>query len=150
MKTVTMRFHLDLSTLVRILTLTVLTALAIGAAGLAQAACQDCGSVTDIRTVTHEGQASGLGAIAGGVAGAVVGNQFGKGSGNTAMTIVGAGGGAFAGHQVEKSMKKKTEWQVFVKFDNGEQRTFNYAAQPEVRKGDRIKLRDGKLLLLAN
>lgn len=38
------------------------------------------------------------GAIVGGLAGAIIGNQFGKGSGKTAMTGLGAIGGAMAGN----------------------------------------------------
>ena len=38
-----------------------------------------------------------IGTIAGGVAGGVVGNQFGGGNGKTALTVLGAVGGALAG-----------------------------------------------------
>lgn len=40
------------------------------------------------------------GTVAGGVAGAVVGNQFGDGRGRTLMTGVGAAGGALAGKEL--------------------------------------------------
>lgn len=114
------------------------------------AACTDCGTVSSIRTVHKGGEGSGAGAVMGGVAGALVGNQFGKGGDRTAMTVVGAGGGAYAGHQVEKSMNKKTEWLVQVKMDAGPQKTITYHTAPPVETGDRVKLRNGKLLLLAD
>lgn len=114
------------------------------------AACRDCGVVTQVNTVQREGKASGTGAVVGGVAGALIGNQFGKGNGKTAMTVIGAGGGAYAGHQAEKSMKKKTEWRVVVKMDNGEQKTLTYGSEPAIQQGDRVKLRNGKLALIAD
>lgn len=40
------------------------------------------------------------GTVAGGVVGAVVGNQFGGGTGRTVLTGVGAAGGALAGHEL--------------------------------------------------
>lgn len=48
-------------------------------------------------------QANLVGAAIGGMAGGVVGNQFGKGNGKTAMTLLGAVGGALAGSQVHKT-----------------------------------------------
>ena len=45
--------------------------------------------------------------MAGGVLGGVLGHQIGSGRGNTAATIVGAGAGAYAGHEVEKNKKKQ-------------------------------------------
>lgn len=129
--------------------LAAMAALGLAAAVPAHAACTDCGTVTAINKVEQEGEGTGLGAVAGGVAGAVVGNQFGKGGGNTAMTIIGAGGGAYAGHQVEKHMKKKTVWKVRIKLDKGsEEKTYSFGSEPNLRKGDRVKLRDGKPVLV--
>jgi hypothetical protein len=65
-----------------------------------QAACKDCGTVTDVKTVKQKGEGSGLGAVAGGVVGGVLGHQVGSGRGNTAATVVGAGAGAYAGHEI--------------------------------------------------
>ena len=59
-------------------------------------ACASCGTVESIRAMEIKGNATGVGAVAGGVTGAVVGNQLGRGNGNTAMTTLGAAGGALA------------------------------------------------------
>ena len=75
---------------------------AIALAPDAEAKCDNCGTVTDVKTITKEGEGSGVGAVAGGVLGGVLGHQVGSGRGNTAATIVGAGAGAYAGNQVEK------------------------------------------------
>lgn len=118
--------------------------------GAASAACTDCGVVADVRLVEREGKASGVGAVAGGVGGALIGNQFGKGGGRTAMTVAGAAGGAYAGHQVEKSVKKTKAWEVAVEMDDGKKRNFSYKAEPAFRKGDKVRVRDGRLALVAN
>ncbi|MCE7878668.1 MAG: hypothetical protein DYH14_15390, partial [Betaproteobacteria bacterium PRO3] len=59
--------------ILRSCTLLSLAALALGAPLAAAAAtCADCGVVTSLRYVEEKGQASGVGAVAGGVVGGVV------------------------------------------------------------------------------
>jgi hypothetical protein len=84
--------------------------------------------------------------------GGVIGHQIGGGTGKTLATIAGAGGGAYAGHQIEKSAKKKSYWSVTIKMDGGQTRSFTYSAQPTVKEGERVKLVDGgkRLALVAN
>ena len=120
-------------------------------AAQANAICTDCGVVQSVRYVEEKGEGSGLGAVAGGVVGGVIGHQIGGGTGKTLATIAGAGGGAYAGHQVEKSAKKKAYWSVTLKMDGGQTRTFTYSAQPTVKEGERVKLVDGgkRLALVA-
>jgi outer membrane lipoprotein SlyB len=110
-----------------------------------QAACKECGTVTDVRTVKKEGEGSGVGAVLGGVAGGVLGHQVGSGRGNTAATVVGAGAGAYAGHQIEKNQKSSTSHQVVVKMEDGRTRTFSYANATSYRVGDKVKVVDNKL-----
>ena len=112
----------------------------------AMAACDNCGTVTDMKTVQIKGEGSGAGAVVGGVLGGVLGHQVGSGRGNTAATIVGAGAGAYAGHQVEKNAKTKTQYQVIVKMENGTSRTFTYSAATAYKVGDKIKVVDNKLV----
>jgi outer membrane lipoprotein SlyB len=111
----------------------------------AQAKCDTCGTVTDVKTVKKEGEGSGVGAVAGGVLGGVVGHQIGSGRGNTAATIIGAGAGAYAGNKVEKSQKSTTTYQVIVKMEDGKSRTFNFSKETSYRIGDKVKIVDGKL-----
>ena len=124
------------------------TAIMIGAIALAPDAhgkCDNCGTVTDVKTVKKEGEGSGLGAVAGGVLGGVLGHQIGSGRGNTAATVVGAGAGAYAGHQVEKNQKASTTYDVVVKMEDGKSRTFSFTKETSYRVGDKIKVVDGKL-----
>jgi outer membrane lipoprotein SlyB len=118
---------------------------AVALAPSALAACPECGTVTDVKTVKKEGEGSGVGAVAGGVLGGVIGHQIGSGRGNTAATIVGAGAGAYAGHQVEKNQKTSTSYQVVVKLEDGKSRTFNFSKETSYRVGDKIKVVEGKL-----
>lgn len=109
----------------------------------AKAVCADCATVTAVTPVEREGQGSGVGAVAGGVLGALVGNQFGQGQGKDVATIVGAVGGGFAGNQVEKKMKKVTSYQVDLRMDDGSRRTLELATPVGV--GERVRL-DGDTL----
>lgn len=110
---------------------------------VAKAKCIDCGQVTEVREVKVEGEGGALGAVAGGLAGGLLGNQVGKGTGKTVATVAGAGGGAFAGYQVEKKLKEKTEYQVSVRLDNGETRQVGYAEKPAFQVSDRVRFENG-------
>lgn len=110
--------------------------------------CHDCGTVENVQEVTVKGQGTGLGAVAGGVLGGVLGHQVGRGSGKDLMTIAGAVGGAFAGHQVEKNVRAEKEYQVTVRFDDGNTRTFTQKSTTGWRNGDRVRLDNGSLRLM--
>ena len=114
-------------------------------AQVAAAACAQCGVIEAIRTVEVKGQASGLGAVGGGVAGAVVGSQFGSGNGRTALGVLGAAGGAYAGHEIEKNLKKTTSWRVTVRMDDGTTRSLNQPTQPAFGVGEKVKVINGSL-----
>ena len=122
-------------------------ALAAPAASIeAWAACSNCGTVVDLRTVEVQGEATGGGAVVGGVLGGVIGHQIGSGRGNTAATVLGAAGGAYAGHQVEKNRKKDVKHQVVVKMEAGNERLFNFSQPTSYRVGDKVKIVDKKLV----
>ena len=80
-----------------------LAALALAAlpATRSLAACVDCGSVFDVRTVTVKGDSSGAGAVLGGIAGGVLGHQVGSGRGNDVATAAGAIGGGVIGNRID-------------------------------------------------
>ena len=123
------------------------TALLLGmSAPAALAACKDCGTVTDVKTIKQKGEGSGVGAVAGGVIGGVLGHQVGSGRGNTAATVVGAGAGAYAGNEIEKNKKSTTSHQVVVKLEDGKTRTFSFGSATSYKVGDKVKVVDGKLV----
>jgi outer membrane lipoprotein SlyB len=109
------------------------------------AVCTACGVIESIRMIQQEGEGSGLGAVAGGVTGGLIGNQIGKGRGNTVMTILGVGGGAYAGHTIEKKMKSTTSYVIEVRMEDGSYRTVTKHSQPEYAVGDHVRVVSGKL-----
>ncbi|MBI5911069.1 MAG: glycine zipper 2TM domain-containing protein [Betaproteobacteria bacterium] len=111
-----------------------------------ESACATCGTVESIHTVELKGNATGLGAVAGGVTGAVVGNQIGRGNGNTAMTILGAAGGALAGNEIEKNVKKHYSYRVTVRMDDGSFRTVSQSSAPAVAVGERVRVVNGTVI----
>ncbi len=108
--------------------------------------CSSCGTVESVHAILLRGDASGLGAVAGGVTGAVVGNQIGRGNGNTAMTILGAAGGALAGNEIEKNVKKHYSYRVTVRMDDGTFRTVSQAHAPAVTVGERVRVVNGTVI----
>ena len=116
------------------------------------ARCTDCGVVQSVWFTEEKGKTSGVGMVAGGVLGGVLGHQIGGGTGKTVATIAGAAGGAYVGNKVEQNRNTKGMWNVSIKMDGGQQRTFVYTNQPTVQQGDRVKLLDGgrRLALVAS
>lgn len=107
--------------------------------------CRQCGVVETVRQVHMKGQGTGLGAVAGGVTGAIVGSQFGRGNGRTAMGVVGAAGGAFAGHEIEKNVRTTTSYRVVVRMEDGSARTLYQSAAPAVGIGEKVRVINGAL-----
>jgi outer membrane lipoprotein SlyB len=112
---------------------------------VAQAACNECGTVTDVKAIKTEGQGSGVGAVTGGVLGGVVGHQVGGGRGKDLATIGGVVGGAYVGHQVEKKSKSGTRYHVYVEMEDGSSKTFKYSSKTSYQVGDRVKVKNDKL-----
>ncbi|HTI18599.1 MAG TPA: glycine zipper 2TM domain-containing protein [Trinickia sp.] len=109
------------------------------------AACANCGTVESIAAVRHPGHGTGIGAVGGALAGGLVGNQFGAGTGRTAMTILGAVGGGFAGNAVEKQVRSETDYQVRVRMQNGRLRYFTYRQPPPFQQGQPVRIEHGTL-----
>ena len=99
--------------------------------------------VESVREVKEPGDAKGVGAVAGGVVGGVLGNKLGKGKG--LVTILGAAGGAFAGHQIEQQARADKRWEIGLRLDDGSQRTLSSGTEPAWRAGDRVRIVDDKL-----
>lgn len=114
----------------------------------AKEVCLNCATVTAVTPLEREGTPSGAGVVAGGVLGALVGNQFGGGDGKTLATIAGAVGGGIAGNTVEKKMKKTTVYQVELRMDNGDMRSIEQATPVGV--GARVRVEGNALYPLNN
>ena len=113
------------------------------------AVCTNCGSVESVNVVEVKGDSPNvIGTIAGGLLGGVVGHQVGGGSGKDLATIVGAVGGAYAGNRVENNMGKNKVFRVAVRLDGGTTQNFDYANDPTVQVGTRVKVENGVLIRL--
>jgi outer membrane lipoprotein SlyB len=103
------------------------------------------GTVQAVREVDQKGEHTLIGPAAGGIAGAVLGNQFGHGNGKKIMTVLGAAGGALAGREVEKQARGKKQWEIDVRLDSGAQQAVLSDVEPGFRPGDRVRVVDGRL-----
>ena len=117
--------------------------------------CESCGTVESVAAIQETsgtggvGQTPGLGAVAGGVIGGLLGNQVGGGSGKTIATIAGAAGGAYAGHRVQQHYgNKRQRYDITVRMDDGDTRTFTRDYDPGLLTGDRVRLDGDELALI--
>ena len=108
--------------------------------------CPSCGVIESIRAAEVKGEASGVGAVTGGVAGGLLGNQIGHGTARALLTIGGAAGGAYAGNEIERNVRKHTVWRVGVRLQDGTLRTLTQSVQPPFAVGERVRIVDGSWL----
>ena len=101
------------------------------------------GTVESVREVEQKGDAKGLGAVGGGVAGAVLGHNIGDH--NKLVTVLGAAGGALIGNQIEKQARATKHWELTVRYDDGSTQVFNSEQTPFWHEGDRVRYYEGKL-----
>ena len=109
--------------------------------------CAHCGVVESVRAVEVKGKGSGIGAVAGGITGALLGNGIGQGNGRTAVTILGAAGGAYAGNEIEKNTKKHTSYRIRVLMSDNSIRTVIQRDASGISAGDRVRIVDGAVVL---
>ena len=113
----------------------------VAAAGISQTApsallvaqapgCRNCGVVQSVEAVQRRGQPRGMagtqvtpGMAIGGVVGGLLGNQVGHGNGRAAATVLGAAGGAYAGHAIEKNRVRYTAYVMHIRMQDGSMRT---------------------------
>ena len=117
--------------------------------------CADCATVEAVTAVQRQGQVNGvavgsqtigLGTVAGGLIGGLLGNQVGGGNGKTLATVAGVAGGALAGNTIEKNMKQVTAYDVRLRMDDGTRR--NMEVSSAVPVGSKVIV-EGKNLRMA-
>lgn len=111
-------------------------------ARLAQVAalCETCGIVKELRSEKRKGKGGALGIIGGAVAGGVLGNQVGNGTGKTVATVGGAVGGAILGNEIQKRANRKTVHITSIQMKDGSVRTYESEAAPTWTVGNSVKL----------
>lgn len=63
-----------------------------------------------------------------------------------AHAAVVTGGGAYAGHQVEKTMQKTQSHKITVRMNDGTDRVFNQNTDPGLAIGEKVKIEDGSIV----
>ena len=87
-----------------------------------------------------------LGAVVGGVAGALLGNQIGGGSGRTAATVLGGVAGAAVGSRIARNAQGVSTapgYRITVQTDQGAVRTYEVPASGDLRVGERVRIENG-------
>lgn len=114
-----------------------------------QANYAEYGRINNIEVIRSQGSGStsGAGAILGGLAGAVIGNQIGSGNGRTAAQIAGVAGGAFAGNAIEKNNRSQLveSFRITVQLDRGGLRSYDIPSANDLRTGDRVRVENGQI-----
>ena len=108
--------------------------------------CPNCGVVESVNAVQQKGEGGMVGMIGGGVAGALVGSQIGRGRGKTVAELAVAAGGALLGNEIEKKVHTTTHYDVVVRMDGGGSQTVSYAAQPGFSAGSHVRVENGTLV----
>ena len=104
------------------------------------------GTIQSIRTVQIEGTKTPIGTGAGAVAGGILGNQVGGGSGRALATVGGALLGGVAGSAAEEGITRQTGYEITVRLDNGRTISVVQAADVSFQPGERVRVieaRDG-------
>jgi outer membrane lipoprotein SlyB len=106
------------------------------------------GRVTNIEFFQGGAARSGVnvpGALIGAVAGAVLGNQVGGGSGRDVATVLGGVTGAAVGSQVGRQSVGPTDpvYRVSIQTDQGGFRSYDVPATGDLRVGDRVRVENG-------
>ena len=136
----------------RVATATLRTPLAVpGATPLTSDArvvryCTNCATVEAINVIEVNGEGNYIGTLGGAVVGGLLGSQVGGGSGKTAAEVAGALGGAYAGRNYDRNNARQTRhFEVVIRFANGGTQTVQYANDPGLRVGEKVKVNDGVL-----
>jgi outer membrane lipoprotein SlyB len=98
------------------------------------------GTVIYVRPVQIEGTKSGLGTIAGGALGAVVGHTIGGGTGKAVATVAGGVAGAVAGSAVEEGVTRQNGLEITVELENGDTIAIVQAADEQFDVGDQVRV----------
>ena len=111
----------------------------------AKPACQNCGTVTNIKKLTKDGGDDHIGMIAGAVIGGVLGNQVGHGDSKTAATVAGAVGGGYVGNEIEKNNSRDDDgYRITIHMDGGGDSRIKVGSRQGLQEGDRVRVTGGK------
>ncbi len=107
--------------------------------------CGNCGIVQSVRRIRVAGRPSGGGAILGGIAGAVLGHQLGRGGGRDLATVAGAAGGALLGNHIEETENAHYLYEVTVLRNSGGITVLRQSTY--VAPGRQVRIEGGRAIL---
>ena len=136
--------------------------------------CGQCGTVEDVDRIWYErrfddrdrdprddrrrdGRDSGReGAVLGAIIGGALGNQVGGGRGRTAATIAGVVVGGLVGRDIDRNDGRGGRWddrgdeglRLSIRMDRGFTQTVKIAGAMRIYRGDRVRLRNGRVELI--
>jgi len=105
--------------------------------------CGQCAVVNSTQVDRRKGDASGVGALGGAVAGGVIGNK--TTDGGTLGTVGGAAVGGLLGNEIEKRVKRQKVWVTSVTLKDGSTRRFEASADPGWKVGSVVEVADNRL-----
>ncbi len=105
--------------------------------------CETCGVIDGYSAVQVKGQNNGVGAVAGGLGGALVGSKIGGRGNHTLGGAIGAIGGGLLGNAIESHERTITEYDVRVRMADGSVRTVRQGSIPNV--GQRVSVEGNTL-----
>ena len=105
--------------------------------------CATCGVVDGYSAVQVKGQNNGVGAVAGGLGGALVGSKIAGRGNHTLGGAIGAVGGGLLGNAIESHERTATVYDVRVRMADGSVRTVRQSTVPNV--GQRVNVEGNTL-----
>jgi len=103
-------------------------------------ACADCAVVESVQAVRPEPRVGVFGAVIGGVTGALLGDRIADGAQRHWARVVGAIGGALAGHAIERQATSPVRYDVWLRLPDGTRQVRSFPAPPPYRAGDVVHL----------
>jgi outer membrane lipoprotein SlyB len=119
-------------------------------------AAVEYGHITNVQLVSGAPVANpnrgAAGSVIGGIVGGLLGNTIGHGGGRAAATVLGAVGGAVVGNNLAQRGTNnyaagQTVYRVTVQTDTGAYRSYDVAANADLRVGDRVRIENGVIYL---
>ena len=105
--------------------------------------CASCGVIDGYSAVQVKGQNNGVGAVAGGLGGALVGSKIAGRGNHSVGGVIGAIGGGLLGNAIESHERTATVYDVRVRMADGTVRTVRQSTVPNV--GQRVNVEGNTL-----
>lgn len=118
---------------------------AVAQNSMRQILCETCAVVQSVRQENRKGKGGAVGVIGGALAGGLLGNQVGGGTGKTIATVGGAAAGGYVGNEVQKKVTTKKVWVTTVKNKDGSVRSFEQEPQPNWQAGNIVRIQNDQL-----